>query len=475
MTRFLTPFVAAAVLIGVYAAGRPDVPAPSAAGPAASPPAASPGAPVGNVGCAAANCHGRPDAPSLTGPPPSDCWRSSYTHWRAVDPHGRAYQALAGDLAVRMIRRLGAADPSFNKTPVAEPRCLACHTNPALAGPRAGEAFGLAAPAAAALRADGVGCEGCHGNAGGWRFAHADWRTLPDRRESLRAHGMIWLGDPAARAAACAGCHVGAPADPPRGYPDRDLTHDMIAAGHPRLNFDFRTYQRLLRPHWYEPPAPAGSAARDWLVGRVVAAEALVAVHADRAARGYVPELSEFECFAFHHAITPGGWRGRVSGRPDRRPGSAPWRLPWPLGKPGVLTPAERGPVEAFAAGTMAGRPTGPATTALAAARVRFAGGPIPPARFLDLVRCDRAELARQTWDDACGLYQALRAAEDDLPAGTRPAFADAFAGLAAALALPGSHTTAGRTDSPARYDPDKGGPLFDELQRRLRAAARQS
>ena len=52
------------------------------------------------------------------------------------------------------------------------------------------------------------------------------------------------------RAKACVGCHIGAPAE--GDWPLRDMNHDMIAGGHPRLQFDLRLFLEAMPEHWYE-------------------------------------------------------------------------------------------------------------------------------------------------------------------------------------------------------------------------------
>ena len=46
----------------------------------------------------------------------------------------------------------------------------------------------------------------------------------------------------------CAGCHIGQ--DARGGLPLRDVNHDLIAAGHPRLNFEFAAYHENQPKHW---------------------------------------------------------------------------------------------------------------------------------------------------------------------------------------------------------------------------------
>jgi hypothetical protein len=259
---------------------------------------------------------------------------SSATHYLAADPHTRAYAALEGNLAKRiMVGLTGEREPGIPKVSATDDlRCLACHTDPALAAP-ADQLSGFEL----AVRREGVGCEACHGAAGGWLHEHTTW-TPATRAAGYSRTGMAKLNDIGTRALMCAGCHVGAPADPERGYPVRDMNHDMIAAGHPRLNFDFADYQRSLPPHWHERDRTTGTP-RDpdfevtaWLVGRVAHAEAACRLLADRAARAEKrdprtpwPEFAEWSCVSCHHRIGDGypAVAGRALGTPA-------WQTIWP-------------------------------------------------------------------------------------------------------------------------------------------------
>ena len=349
-----------AVPAAVWVAARIDGPGPTSV--TVSPPGsgAASGAPppvVGSSGCAAAACHG---SPTVSAPGPG-CWQSSATQWMASDPHTRAYAVLTDAppgvrvSAKEIMRRYAGTDERGEPRVAAtdEPRCLACHTNPTLATPTATDGV-------RALRADGVGCEACHGNAGEWYGSHTTW-TAANREKEYGDHKMAPLYDVGERALVCAGCHVGAPADEKRGYPVRDMNHDMIAAGHPRLNFDFADYQARLPRHWFERdrlsparPQPTRGPAFElqcWLVGRVATAEAACKLTADRATRANPwPEFAEFNCYSCHHELVPGGWK--QTGLPPgtrRRPGSPPWQTIWPVTRPDDLA-AIGGPKEAMAA-----------------------------------------------------------------------------------------------------------------------------
>lgn len=288
---------------------------------------------MSSAGCLAAACHGHPVATSLAAGVSGNSWTHAGTHRQAVDPHDRAYDALTGPLAGRIVDRLRASEPRGWAVRAAdEPRCLACHTNPRLAGPSADETV-------LTLRAEGVSCEACHGNAGRWLHAHTTW-TAGERSTSYARHGMTRLYDLGERAMLCAGCHVGAPADPARRIPVRDMNHDMIAAGHPRLSFELGEFQRRLIPHWQEkdrardgcPPRGPEAEATAWLIGRVATAEAASRLLADRAGRDAAvwPEFAEYNCASCHHELAPEG-QGATRGR---TPGTPAWQTVWPLTHP---------------------------------------------------------------------------------------------------------------------------------------------
>ncbi len=298
---------------------------------------------VGQSGCATAGCHGAPAGNAFGHEPDENRWASSALVWLAADPHRRAYEVLKGKLATDMMAFLHPNKKPEDRLATNDIRCLACHTNPTLAA--ATDAHSVA------LRAEGVSCEACHGNAGGWLYAHTSFGEQrrkagfsPDVTVDLyRTTGMAPLYDLGQRALACAGCHVGAPEG--NGLPLRDMNHDMIAAGHPKLNFDFATYQFMLPPHWFErdrtkPDAKADPDfdARAWLVGRVAHAEAACRLTADRTQRADPwPEFAESSCVACHHRMNNRFEQGGKANGPTypdpvgRRLGSLPWQPIWPV------------------------------------------------------------------------------------------------------------------------------------------------
>ena len=295
--------------------------------------------PVGMSGCLAAACHGGPAEKTLEGTIDCSAWQSSGTCWTAADPHTVAYSLLTENplRPVRVTAKQIMDRYAPGKSATHEARCLACHTNPALARPEL-----LTDPHARQVRIEGVSCEGCHGNAGVWVSEHTTWKGPRDK--VYQQTGMVRLYDIGERALNCAGCHVGAPADPEHGLPLRDMNHDMIAAGHPRLNFDFAEYLRRLPHHWQEKDRGADKCterklndAKVWLVGRVAHAEAACKLLADRVARSKSdertpwPEFAEFNCAACHHQLRAGSWRQDAEYLGARRPGTPSWQTIWPI------------------------------------------------------------------------------------------------------------------------------------------------
>ena len=141
---------------------------------------------------------------------------------------------------------------------------------------------------------------------------------------------MAPVGDPAALAVTCAGCHIGAAKnDPVNGFPRRDMNHDMIAAGHPRLAYDFSAFLVNLPPHWNEAAKKRDPdfQAKNWAVGQIVSAKAALNLLADRTEESNHrpwPEFAEYDCSACHHDLSEGKWR-RDRGYDGRTPGSLPW------------------------------------------------------------------------------------------------------------------------------------------------------
>lgn len=296
MRRFLACLLAAAAAALAWWGLGPRSPAAVRPREAEAPGRPLPGyVPTGAGSCAAAACHGGDGPPWVKG--------NEYTAWMNCDPHRRAYHVLFDERSTRIIKNLH----DSRAAPV-NPLCLACHATPP----------GSSRSPCPTL-ADGVSCEACHGPAGRWLALHyrPQWQALSPA-EKVRL-GMWPTKDMAARARVCVGCHVGAAG--------RDVNHDLLAAGHPRLHFEYSSYLAILPKHWnvWEEKARLPDLeARAWQVGQVVSGRAALDLLAHRAGtkNNPWPEFAEYNCFACHQDLRePGARRGPVRGRL----GALPW------------------------------------------------------------------------------------------------------------------------------------------------------
>jgi Cytochrome c554 and c-prime len=240
------------------------------------------GAFFGNAGCAASGCHNANGPRGASG--------SEFSTWANEDPHAKAFGVLlseAGQQMERHYRREKNADASRDQL------CLKCH-----------------APLGAdkdhpELRLDAVGCEACHGSSAQWRTTHYlnDWK-------GKGRPGMAATKDLTTRIERCASCHV--------GEKGMDVDHELIAAGHPRLFFEYSAYHELLPRHWQEPKNDPSFHARAWAIGRVTAAKVALELLRDRAVMpDRWPELAEFNCYSCHRDLS-----GETTPPKDRTPGS---------------------------------------------------------------------------------------------------------------------------------------------------------
>jgi hypothetical protein len=275
---------------------------------------------LGVGSCASMACH--------HGNGPRGSAGSEYSTWVSYDKHSRAYQVLFNEQSRRIVENLWKGYGKEAKAETSE-LCLKCHSMKA-------DATGTGSQVSLS---DGVGCESCHGPAERWVAEH--YRTPAGGPEKQRALGMTATKDLRTRARVCTGCHV--------GDADREVNHDLIAAGHPRLNFEFGAYLANLEKHWREKPpnTEPDFEARVWAVGQVASLEAALKLLQARAAaaqkpprkdakpgeRAVWPEFAEYDCYACHHGLRDEEWRRRDSSK--RPAGSYPWGTWY-----GAMTPA---------------------------------------------------------------------------------------------------------------------------------------
>src|SRR5262245_54719792 len=247
---------------------------------------------LGAASCSASACHG--------GSGPRGARLSEYTTWIAHDPHARAYDSLLEEPSLAIAKRLGI--PAAHQ----ETLCLKCHALPEYQPGAMTPRFRVE---------DGVGCESCHGPAQRWVNEHyrQSWRAKPTAEKT--ALGMRDTKSLAARAQACVRCHVGSPG--------MDVNHDLIAAGHPPLRFEFAAFHANQPRHWdhAKDRSMPDFEARAWSVGQVVSAEAACHLLAERAgnAHRHWPEFGESDCAACHHKLSATS-RRQERRSPGRRP-----------------------------------------------------------------------------------------------------------------------------------------------------------
>lgn len=286
------------------AAGQDGSPAPAAALPN-EPPVAFQGV----ASCASTACHHGGGAQGAA--------RSEYTTWATHDPHARAYAILFDAPARQIVKNLDGANA---KSATDNLLCLNCHVQPGLKtlpanGDRGDRPKGL-------VLADGVGCESCHGAAAKWLTVHYQeaWKSkTPAQKAAL---GFRHTKDLVVRAQICVKCHVGGE--------DAEVNHRLIAAGHPRLRFEYAAYLANLPKHWDEKKDRQGRPDFDmrvWAAGQIVSMRAALKLLEHRATTPGQPwpELAEYDCFACHHVLTDARWRRDPKYLKQQPPGSFPW------------------------------------------------------------------------------------------------------------------------------------------------------
>lgn len=255
---------------------------------------------VGVGSCAGGTgCHHKSGAPGSPG--------GEYTTWLVHDPHARAFETLGSGRSRLIVRNLG----EQKLLPTEHPLCLSCHAT-----------VSQDSLDRKALRLDGVSCEACHGPAAGWRELHyqPSWKRLT-AAEKVRL-GYRCLDQLTPRAQLCAGCHI--------GQGEREVNHDLIAAGHPRLHFEFGAYLANYPRHWpleTDKKNRPDFEARAWLIGQIVSAQAaleLLQHRAEQSAKPW-PEFAEYDCFVCHHDLVTPSWRQSAQYGKGRRPGSLFW------------------------------------------------------------------------------------------------------------------------------------------------------
>lgn len=255
---------------------------------------------TGVASCAGSTCHGRMEGDG------SVVRQDELTKWQEPSTpggaHSRAWTVLTNGRSRFIARNLGLGDPAT------APICLGCHAT-------AGALGGAGGVRGTVPLEDGVGCESCHGPAGGWIAGHyAGVGTNADPDAEMRAKhlanlraGLVKLEDPVVRAGVCVDCHFGSAAD------GQFVTHRIMAAGHPRLAFELDLFSSLQAHHqedddygWRKFGVAGGRTdhVQLWAVGQATAIERSLALfQSRRGTEGMFPEFIFLDCHSCHRRI----------------------------------------------------------------------------------------------------------------------------------------------------------------------------
>lgn len=280
--------------------------------------------PLAASSCAGSGCHGGPH-PGVARP--VDDGQSAYGLWLERDPHARSWESVSGPAGLAMLTRLGILDGDQVLDREGLNNCLACHNShraeptelaistaasiPAHSSsipsqapcPSAGPATtpdisGAWVEAFEPRHTEGVACASCHGPAERWLHSHY---AAGFDAQAATADGFVLTRDLVVRARLCASCHV--------GDHDRDMNHDIIAAGHPALRFEMASHHARLPKHWREPleQDPAAMEAQLWTAGAIASADAWLALQQGRAQQSTAvstwPEFAAYDCGSCHQTL----------------------------------------------------------------------------------------------------------------------------------------------------------------------------
>lgn len=273
---------------------------------------------IGRASCGSATCHGGVTDSQAA-------WHSSVTVWEARDPHRQAGVRLQETLGRQIIVALtpAAQHDSAQYEQTVRNRCASCHApelQQELADQSTADQSASNRPTANQLHVSdewsrlllaGVSCEACHGAATSWLDAHTrgDFDPLSQQARQL---GMLDTKSLAARVENCVRCHIGSRS---ADASVRDVNHDLLAAGHPRMFFDPLVMESKLPPHWSTRTGAAMSYAKEQaaaiqMQARQVVLDAVVRLKTERRDSTTPlprPEFSEFDCRACHRPLAGRG------------------------------------------------------------------------------------------------------------------------------------------------------------------------
>lgn len=265
---------------------------------------------VGSPSCSNQSCHGQSSEHPTGG---------ERQTWIERDPHSKALAVLHNDDSARMMLALRKSDPSRPQHAYLDPSCLRCHAVSYTHS--SGEDNN-----SKTRLSEGVSCEACHGPAERWLTEHylATWKARSSE-EKEKSFGFLPTKNLSTRIDQCASCHIGSTG--------REVNHDLIAAGHPRLAFEYTRfhYAPHYGKHWTERENDPEFEMRAWFVGQVASMRRVVGLLQTRLEANQVnqpwPELAEMSCYACHQGIGRQRARSLAGLRAEHATGQPGWNL----------------------------------------------------------------------------------------------------------------------------------------------------
>ena len=260
---------------------------------------------LGAASCSGSACHG-----STTPRTKLRIGQNEFYIWSQKDNHAKGYEVLTKEDSQIIAKNLKIPKPEESD------RCLVCHAM-SLNPDHQGKLYDVT---------EGVTCEVCHGPAEKWLGPHISKDFDSQKAGSL---GMYNTKNLVMRADKCLECHAGSEG--------KEVTHELIGAGHPRLTFEIDNYTHAMPPHWLPPKNKKELewfGTRAWAVGQAAAFRNQIKrlVSSRRTGIGLWPDLAHFDCFACHHAVVD-----RLHNISEKDKADQPWRNRDYDGKPGRL------------------------------------------------------------------------------------------------------------------------------------------
>lgn len=244
---------------------------------------------MGVASCAGSTCHGRSVA---SGTPVR---QDELLRWQEesspTGAHSRAWRVVEEPRGQSIARRLGLDGSGVQR------ECAGCH-----------------ASRGAQHLNDGVDCEACHGNAGGWLATHYTVGTSHQRNV---AQGMTDLTSARVRAGVCLDCHLSGDGQ------GQFIAHRIMAAGHPRISFELDLFSTLQAHHdedadYVQRKGRRTSSMQMWAVGQAEAVSRGLELYTQpgKAMDGIFPEFTFYDCHSCHRRITDND-NGAVTAMPN--------------------------------------------------------------------------------------------------------------------------------------------------------------